>query len=180
MTDAQPDAGPLIVTLRLDDESSRLFDRERRRYFPPERNFLRAHVTLFHKLPRENEDFVRAVLEETASRTLTFPVGVTGLRSLGRGVAYELFSEELARLRTKLTARFTDLLTAQDRQGFRPHVTVQNKVTPQAARALLVQLEAGFSPWEAEGRGLDLWAYRGGPWEALGFFSFMNPGAEPA
>lgn len=172
----RPDDAPFVVTLRLDDESSRFFDGERQRYFPPQRNFLAAHTTLFHQLPREAESLVRAVVEETTREMPVFPVSVTGLHFLGRGVAYELFSEELAALRAQLAKRFAALLTAQDRQGFRPHVTVQNKVAPEAARALLERLRAEFSPWEAEGRGLDLWAYRGGPWEAFGFFPFA---AEP-
>jgi hypothetical protein len=42
---------------------------------------------------------------------------------------------------------------------------VQNKVTPAEARALLSTLTASFAPFEALALGLDLWHYRGGPWE---------------
>ncbi|GAA3929205.1 hypothetical protein GCM10022406_13370 [Hymenobacter algoricola] len=51
-------------------------------------------------------------------------------------------------------------------------MTVQNKVPPAAARALHEQLTAEFTPFEAVGTGLQLWAYRGGPWEALATFGF--------
>ncbi len=88
------------------------------------------------------------------------------MRFLGRGVAFTLRSPELARLRERLAAAWRPWLGAQDRQPFRPHVTVQNKVAPDAARALHAELSAGFAPFAAQGRGLLLWRYLGGPWEA--------------
>ena len=39
------------------------------------------------------------------------------------------------------------MLTAQDRQGFRAHVTIQNKVTPEVARSTLAALSAVFTPF---------------------------------
>ncbi|HZB50151.1 MAG TPA: 2'-5' RNA ligase family protein, partial [Mycobacteriales bacterium] len=69
--------------------------------------------------------------------------------------------------RARLAKAFEPYLTAQDRQGWRPHVTVQNKVTPAEARRTLAGLAAGFAPFEAVGTGLALWAYRGGPWAPL-------------
>lgn len=163
---------PMIVTLRLDEQSSQFFDRQRRSYFPPERNFLGAHVTLFHKLPRFEEASVRGALEEMAGRQPGFTVAVEGLRFLGAGVAYRLASPDLSRLHAMLAQRFHAMLAAQDRQTLNPHVTVQNKVRPDVARALMGELQAGFSPWNAQGIGLDLWEYQGGPWGALAFFPF--------
>lgn len=162
----------MIVTLRLDPRSSQFFDGQRRSYFPPERNFLASHVTLFHSLAGREEAGVRTALGQAAGSQRGFAVAVEGLRFLGRGVAYSLASAELSRLHRDLAGRFADLLTAQDRQPFKAHVTVQNKAEPEEARALMRRLQAGFSPWSARGIGLDLWAYRGGPWEALGFFPF--------
>jgi hypothetical protein len=46
-------------------------------------------------------------------------------------------------------------------------VTVQNKVTPDAARSLHAQLSAAFEPEPVTARGLGLWRYLGGPWEPL-------------
>jgi 2'-5' RNA ligase len=171
------DVDPLIVTLRLDAESSQFFDSERQQHFPPERNVLAAHVTLFHKLPGEREPDVCRILGEAAARTAAFPVAVTGLRSLGRGVAYELASDRLAELRAALAKRF-GTLSPQDAQGFRPHVTVQNKVTPDQARALLARLRAAFWPRTAQAVGIDLWAYRGGPWAERGAFRFAERPAQ--
>lgn len=169
-TETEP--SPLIVTLRLDRESSRFFDRQRRAFFPPERNFLSAHVTLFHKLPGEKERLVRASLAGAASAQSAIGIAVEGLRFLGAGVAYRLAAPDLLPLHRALAARFEPWLTAQDRQPLRPHVTVQNKVAAETARALLDELQADFQPWTARGTGLDLWSYRGGPWTFVEHFPF--------
>jgi hypothetical protein len=55
-------AQPLILTLRMDERSQERFDRLRETHFPPERNYLRAHLTLFHKLPGEREAEISAYL----------------------------------------------------------------------------------------------------------------------
>jgi 2'-5' RNA ligase len=139
------------------------FDRLREQYFPPERNFIQAHLTLFHTLPET--EAVRIALTEVAGSTPEFEARVSGVRSLGRGVAYAVESAELMRVHRDLSRQFADVLTAQDRQGFRPHVVVQNKVSGHEAKALLGELSAGFSPFVVMGLGLDLWRYLGGPWE---------------
>ena len=157
---------PLILTLLLDPPSQSRFDALREAHFPPERNVLAAHVTLFHALPGGAEQQVRGDLAEAARRP-PFPVAVTGLRSLGGGVAYVLESRELAGLHGELAARWRHSLTRQDRQPLRPHVTVQNKVPPQHARELLAHLQQGFTPYEVQAEGLALWRYLGGPWEPV-------------
>jgi hypothetical protein len=99
-------------------------------------------------------------------------VAVTGVRFLGRGVAYELSSPELDELRGSLGLNWAPWLTPQDRQRHRPHVTVQNKVAPEVARALHARLSAAFEPERVTARGLGLWRYRGGPWEPLAELPF--------
>ncbi len=157
---------PLIVTLVLDEAAQQRFDALRERHFPPERNHLRAHVTLFHALPGALEEQVRADLRQVATRE-SFDVRVAGLRSLGRGVAYVLESAALQDVREQLRTRWREHLTPQDRQRHSPHVTVQNKVSPEQARALLADLQEGFVPYDVTARGLALWRYLGGPWEPL-------------
>lgn len=130
-----------------------------------------AHVTLFHALPGERVGDVRRALALAADRP-PFAVAVTGLRFLGRGVAFDLAAPELTALRADVAAEFAADLTPQDRQWRHPHVTVQNKVAPDAARALHAQLSAGFTRWTATARGLGLWHYRGGPWELDAEFPF--------
>ncbi len=156
----------------MDDASQGKFDRLREAHFPPERNYLRAHLTLFHKLPAEHEPEISEDLREVCGGHEPFTLTATGVRFLGRGVAYELLSPELLSIRKDLAVRWEPWLGAQDRQGFRPHVTVQNKVSPKEARELHESLQASFSPFEVRGEGLSLWRYLGGPWEHAGTYPF--------
>jgi 2'-5' RNA ligase len=167
-------AAPLILTLQLDERSFAFFDAQRRRYFPPERNFIPAHLTLFHHLPGEQLAKVQQDIEGRASNQKPFTLDVTGLRPLGRGVAYALASSELTAMRRHFALIWNDWLKPQDRQNHNPHVTVQNKVDPTQARALLEDLSEGFQPFPVTAIGLDLWWYRGGPWENVRSFPFAS------
>ncbi len=174
-----PDASPpLIVTLALDPSAQAWFDELRRAHFPPDRNLVPAHVTLFHALPGSRRDDVERGLEHAAGRG-PVQVDVTGLRFLGRGVAYRLRSAALAGLREALAGAFEPWLTRQDRARYDPHVTVQNRVPPQVARALMARLEDGFRPTTVRGTGLDLWSYLGGPWAHRARFPFRAGDGAP-
>jgi 2'-5' RNA ligase superfamily len=166
------ETAPLILTLQFDERSFAFFDEQRRRYFPPERNFIPAHLTLFHALPGEHLARVQQDIEVRASDHKPFRLDVTGLRSLGRGVAYALASAELTDMRRHFALTWNDWLKPQDRQNHNPHVTVQNKVDPTQARALLEDLSERFQPFQVTGVALDLWWYRGGPWEKARTFEF--------
>ena len=165
---------PLILTLALTADDQARFDRLRAQHFPPGRNLVPAHVTLFHHLPGEEMDGVLSTLHRACRDQPPFVVSATGLRSLGRGVAYTLHAPDLARLRATLAAAWLGWLTPQDRQGYRPHVTVQNKATPEQARTLLDTLRAGFAPFGFLAVGLLLWRYLGGPWEQAASVPFAG------
>lgn len=165
-------SAPLILALALDADSQQLFDDLRQEHFPPERNFLRAHLTLFHHLSGADYTSICQELAARATAEAPLPLAVTGVRFLGRGVAYTLENSRLQALHQQLQTLWHPTLTPQDQQRLKPHVTVQNKVEPSVARALHEQLVASFQPFEVTGTGLQLWAYRGGPWEALQTFSF--------
>ena len=165
------DDRPLILTLQLEPAAQERFDALRRAHFPPERNHLQAHVTLFHALPADEQVRLREDLAEVAQRP-AYEVQVTRVRSLGRGVAYDLQSPALAAQRAELARRWRPWLTPQDARPHAPHVTVQNKVEPGVARALLAELQAGFVPYAVTATGLALWRYLGGPWEPLGAYRF--------
>ena len=167
-----PDAAPLIITLALDDAAQTYFDALRQRHFPPRINYLAAHLTLFHHLPGTERAAVHEQLRAIGRRQSPLALPVTGLRSLGRGVAFTLENEDLRALHRQLQAAFAAHLTPQDQQRLQPHVTVQNKVDPTVARQLLAELQTDFGPFGAVGTGLHLWAYRGGPWEKLAEFPF--------
>lgn len=167
-----------VLTLRLDPESQAHFEQLRQTHFPPERNHIPAHLTLFHTLP--DEPALLQVLELEAGKQEPFSLPVTGLRSLGKGVAYTLASSSLLSLHARLAAAFAPHLTAQDRQKLQPHIVVQNKVTPAAARSLLADLQASFLPMYVQAVGLDLWHYLGGPWQLARTLPFSAPVSPPA
>lgn len=164
---------PLVVTLQLEPSAQARFDRERRALFPPGRTQVGAHVTLFHALPGEQHAAVTGALAEERGHEV-LPVAVTGVRSLGRGAAYLLQSADLLAMHARLARAWAPWLTAQDRQPFRPHVTVQNKVEPATARATVAALTAAFTPHVVQGTGLELWRYVGGPWELVERFPFTD------
>ena len=157
---------PLILTLLLDPASQAFFDEQRRRYFPASRNHLSAHLTLFHALPGAEEAAISQELAALAAGQVPLTLAATGVKFMGRGVMYALDCPPLLALHRRLQQQWHGWLTPQDQQKLHPHITVQNKVDPAAARALHEQLAAGFTPFAATGTGLALWAYRGGPWEA--------------
>ncbi|SDN53241.1 2'-5' RNA ligase superfamily protein [Klenkia soli] len=162
---------PLVVTLLLADGAQQRFDALRDRHFPADRNHLQAHVTLFHAVPGEHLAAVRDDLGTAADRP-GFEVEVSGVRSLGGGVAFDLHSDDVTDLRTALARAWAPWLTRQDAQWKHPHVTVQNKVAPAAARALHADLAAGFTPYAVPSVGLGLWRYEGGPWSPVARYAF--------
>ncbi|GAA0730973.1 2'-5' RNA ligase family protein [Sphingomonas japonica] len=170
MSEAEPIApagAPIIVTALFGAEDFAFFDGLRKRHFPPERNILSAHLTLFHHLA---PDLAAELKQRLAGETRGVPAPrarIAGLLNLGRGVAYRIESSELEDIRARLADAFAPMLTPQDRAGWRPHVTIQNKVEPTAAKALKAQLEADFAPRPVAIAGLASWWYRGGPWEPL-------------
>jgi hypothetical protein len=166
-------SGALIVTADFGREDFAWLDGQRRRYFPPERNQLAAHLTMFHALPPSAEDEARRELKRQVARAAP-RAQVAGLMNLGRGVAYRVVSDELEAIRREIADHFHGSLTAQDAQGWRPHVTVMNKAEPRAAREVLAELSAGFAPRPLQIVGLSLYRYLGGPWEALGTWTFRG------
>ena len=143
------------------------FDAQRAEHFPPERNVLAAHCTLFHHLPPSAADELKHRLTQETRGVRAPEARVAGLMSLGRGVAYRIDAPALTQIRARLVEAFAGLLTPQDAGGWRPHVTIQNKVAPNVARLLLDRLQRDFRPRPVELAGLATWWYRGGPWEPL-------------
>jgi len=166
-------AGALIVTAEIAPRDLAWLDALRRAHFPAERNYLMAHLTMFHALPPSSEAEVRASLARLGVERAP-QASVEGLMDLGGGVAYRIVSTDLDRIWRELADQFQGLLTAQDAGGWRPHVTIQNKVAPKVARALLEQLERDFRPRPLGISGLGLHRYLGGPWEKLSIVSFRG------
>ncbi len=158
-----------------------MLDDLRRRHFPPALNRVPTHLTLFHALPGNELSGIRTTLQAIAAATPPLPLSFPSLRFLGRGTAVNVECAGLLRLHEALATHWRDWLGAQDRQRFRPHVTIQNKVRPAAARELHDSLAASWQPSGGHGEALLLWRYLGGPWEPVDRFPFdAAPAPAPA
>jgi len=162
----------LIVTADFAPADFAWLDALRRRHFPPERNQLPVHLTMFHALPPSAEAEIRRELGRHAASHEPRAT-LAGLMNLGTGVAFRIVSDDLEAIRAELADHCHGLLSAQD-NGWRPHVTIQNKVQPSIARNLLVELEKDFRPRPLVISALALHRYAGGPWEAIARYPFRG------
>ena len=166
-------AGALIVTAEIAPVDFARLDALRRIHYPLERNRVPAHLTIFRSLPPSAEAEARRALARAAF-CVAPKVIQSGVMDLGGGVAIRLRSAELDCLRDRLADDFHGLLSAQDRGGWIPHVTIQNKVEPKAARALLQSLKDAFVARPLAISGLQLIRYRLGDWEKLATYPFRS------
>ncbi|MCA0909127.1 2'-5' RNA ligase family protein [Qipengyuania gaetbuli] len=165
---------PLILTAELPPDLHRRYTDLRTAHFPPERNYLEAHVTLFHALPAQCEDELRRYLARLTGEIAPVRGQVDGLMPLGGGTAIKLSSPDMLALRDEIAEHFRGMLTNQDQHRPRLHVTIQNKVTGKEAQALQAQLAGMIEPRPFTFPGLALHAYRGGPWEFIRRFAFRG------
>lgn len=168
------DDAPLILTALLPRDMHGWATALRTAHFPPERNYLDAHVTLFHALPAQCEDEVIDCCKALAAEFAPVAARLAGLMSLGGGTALKLESPGILALRGEIAERFHGLLTQQDQHKPRLHVTIQNKVTSKEAKALQAELEDTIAPRDFAFRGFGLFRYRGGPWEKVREFAFRG------
>lgn len=165
--------GPIIVTALFGDGDNGWLQQLRLTHYPPERNRVPAHLTLFRQLPPSLETELGRRLGLAAAAP---PPGATvaGIIDLGEGTALRVESDELAAIREDLADAFQGLLTPQDLTPFRPHITIQNKVDPRDARVLQQQLRATFAPRPLAIRALASWRYLDGRWEPLKVHAFRR------
>ena len=159
-------SAPIIVTATFGDGDNGWLQELRRRHYPPDRNQVPAHLTLFHHLPPSTE---RELSQRLAVYAATPPPRaiVAGVLDLGRGTALRVQSEELEDIRYDLAQAFSGMLTPQDQAPWRPHVTIQNKVERSEAKALQELLRAQFQPSPLAIRALASWRYVDGPWQPI-------------
>lgn len=165
---------PVIVTAQMGKGDQAWADGLRAAHFPPERNFLKAHVTLFHHLPPGHLPEIKARLAAMAREYPPPPAMLSEVMMLGRGVAFRIDCPALLAMRDELAEHFTGLLTPQDQARPRLHITIQNKVEPSVAKALHAELAASFRPRPLSITGLSAYYYRGGPWEPIQSWSFSG------
>ena len=166
-------AGALIVTAEIAAHDLAWLTQLRQAHYPAERNQLPAHLTMFHALPPSAEGEARTLLSRMAAEAPP-RASIEGLIDLGGGVAFRIVSIGLDRVRRELAESFHGLLSAQDSGGWRPHITIQNKVSVREARAVLLRLAAEFRPRSLAISGLGMHRYLGGPWEQLAVYAFRG------
>nr|WP_281064432.1 MULTISPECIES: 2'-5' RNA ligase family protein [unclassified Rhizobium] len=153
------------MTARIAESDKAPFDLLRKTHFPPDRNFLGAHLTMFHRLPGEYTDRIVEHLKRVAEAGSSIKAEVSGVRHLGAGVAFTIDSAALQDVRARLKEVFLPWLGPQDMQKWQPHITIQNKVSKDRADRLYQELRAEFQPYTIEITGVDLWKYLDGPWQ---------------
>ncbi|MEM6907815.1 MAG: 2'-5' RNA ligase family protein [Pseudomonadota bacterium] len=158
---------PFILTAALPPDVQGWAEGLRRAHYPPERNHLHAHVTLFHSFAPSLLDELVTFVPRVTAEFAPVEADITGLMDLGTGTAIALQSEPLLALRELIAEHFHGSLTAQDLHEPRPHITIQNKVTKREARALQAQLAHRIEPRRFAFPALELHLYQGGPWELV-------------
>jgi len=166
-------AGALIVTAEIAQRDFSWLEGLRRTHYPVERNQVPAHLTMFHALPPSAEAEAKSRLSAFAKHAPPYAV-IEGLMNLGGGVAFRVVSPDLDRIREELADGMHGMLGAQDAAGWRPHITIQNKVAPKVARALLASLERDFTGRPLAISGFGLHRYLDGPWEKVATYPFRG------
>ena len=163
----------LIITADFAADDFAWLEGLRRAHYPLELNRVPVHLTMFRALPPSALDEAKRQLVLQAANPAP-EAAIVGLMDLGGGVAFRVVSLDLDAIREELAEHFHGLLGAQDVGGWRPHITIQNKVGSRQARALLAELEQQFQPRPLGIAGLSLHRYLGGPWETVGSYRFRG------
>lgn len=167
-------ANPFIVTAALPQDIQSWAEALRRAHYPPERNHLHAHVTMFHSFAPSLLEELKDYLPQVAREFAPIEARVSGLLDLGTGTAIALESEPLLALRAMIAEHFHGSLTAQDLYEPRPHITIQNKVTKREARALQTELGPTIDSRNFTFPALELHLYHGGPWQLVKRMAFRG------
>ncbi len=165
---------PIIITADMGKTDQAWANGLRRAHYPAERNYIDAHITLFHHLPPSHLPEIKSRL---AGLVKDYPAPAAYLSDvvlLGKAVAFRIDSPELLAMRDELADSFRGLLIPQDQAPPKLHMTVQNKVVPPVAKALHTQLSGSFQPRPLAISALSAHYYRDGPWEHIGRWAFRG------
>jgi len=177
MTSLRPgvDRTPHIVLAVLPDAVQARLDALRRAHYPPERNRVPAHCTLFHAVPGMVADELIRQLAALTAQTAPPHARIDRVIDLDSGTALGVFSPDLVALRDALADRFHGLLSGGDAVPPRLHVTIQNKVDRPAARALQRALGASWHALDARIPALAVHRVVDGAWLPVGTWRFRQP-----
>lgn len=162
---------PLLVVAELPADVFAWAQALRQAHYPPARNRMGAHVTLFHGLPPSAEMHVRGLLS-ALSRRPPPDATIRGLMDLGRGTAFAIDSPGMAHLHEEMAERLHGLIQQKDARPLRLHITIQNKVAPADARALQAAMTPSFEQRAFRFRGFGLYSWTGEIWQRDRVFPF--------
>lgn len=171
--------GPLVLTARLPAALFGQMQGLRRAHYPPERNHVPAHVTLFHALPPSALNEVHRLVARACAAAPPPAAQLAGVLDLGTGTAIAVHSPPLEALHADLAQALHGLLGLADESRPRFHITIQNKVSRSDARALQAALRGQFAGRAFAFAGIDLHALQrlpegGGTWQADHQWSFRG------
>lgn len=167
-------AQPFIVTAELPVDIFSWANGLRTEHFPPERNWLKAHVTLFHAFAPSLRAELMGMLGRIAAEYAPPKARIDGPMNLGRGTALAIRSEGMLAIRREIADHFRGALTAQDSHEPRLHITIQNKVTAQEAKTLQADLGPYIRPRDFAFTGLGLHLYLNPHWEEQKVWPFRG------
>lgn len=165
-----------VLTLYTDTIHHTLLTSLRDKYFPPDLNKLDAHIALFRALP--GSQLPRLIHDIACLTESQAPFRIFASRPFrmkhGVGIHVEDNSGRLSAIYEELKAQWTPFLSQQDR-SFKPHYTVQNKVTNEASvDQAFTELTDQFDGSHGEALGLSLYRYDRGYWKKTKDFMFGN------
>lgn len=147
------------MTALIEKEAIDRLDQLRSAYFPKDRNFLKAHVTLFHAAPLE-----LVSVWNLPAKSLDIEFGEPFF--IGKGFAVKARCLELCNWRQSLLNSGL-AFTAQDLALRQLHVTIQNKVDPVKAKSDFEKFKQVWTPITSRVIGIETWNYENGPWRHL-------------
>ncbi|GME24775.1 rna ligase cyclic nucleotide phosphodiesterase [Neofusicoccum parvum] len=133
---------------------------------------------MFHALPGSEMDGIVAALDEHCRNTRPFKLTTGAPFRMKRGVGINVGqgSQAAQRVHEELQRRWADMLSAQDRLGWRPHWTIQNRVAEEVvATKTMDEVQREFQGAEGLAKGCTLWRYeRAGRWKFERDFDFAG------
>ncbi|OJD32000.1 rna ligase cyclic nucleotide phosphodiesterase [Diplodia corticola] len=173
---SQEESAVYVLTLSTTASLSKPLTVLRDKHFPIHLNHTAAHLTMFHALPGSEMTGVVAALEHHCRNTSPFRLTTGAPFRMKRGVGIRVGqgSKAAQRVHEELQQRWADVLSAQDRESWRPHWTVQNKVDDEVvAEKTFDEVQREFQGAEGLAKGCTLWRYEsGGRWKFERDFDF--------
>jgi 2'-5' RNA ligase len=171
-----------VLTLRTDRAHHDRMSAMRDKYFPPERNTVRAHLTLFNALPESKmKSSIVPLLQEVAAATGPFRIRVKRPFQMKEGFGVNMSPREgpppLKDLLVKLRGTWKEegFLSDQDSAPRGMHYTLMNKVSDkEKLEAAFEEFKESWTGDEGIVDGLELFRYHKGRWYWTQSFEFTG------